>query len=107
MKTAPKQSGFLLLDALFSFGMFLLLCTLLLPLWIDLRKEQLIQETKATYYSLLQNELAKPNPKNQKSYEGELVVELAFSIEDGMKKGCLELKGGGRKESSCLYGYLE
>ncbi|MFS0561927.1 hypothetical protein AB1K91_14420 [Terribacillus sp. 179-K 1B1 HS] len=107
MRAVPKQSGFLLLDALFSFGMFLLMCTLLLPSLIDLRKEQLIQETKAAYYSLLQNELAKPNPKNQKSYEDELVIELAFSIEDGMKKGCLELKGGGREERNCLYGYLE
>lgn len=107
MSKPTRQEGFLILDALFSFGMFLLLCTLLLPLWIDLRKELLLQETKAEYYSLLQNELAKPDPQNQKLQEGKHAAELKFSTEDGLKKGCLELNESGREERNCLYGYLE
>ncbi|MFP7253286.1 hypothetical protein SFC02_03170 [Terribacillus goriensis] len=107
MKKADNQDGFLLLEALFSFAMFLLLCTLLLPLWIDVKKEHYIQEKRTFYYSLLQNELAKAEPKDQYFRDDKLFIALRFSIEDGLKKGCIDLRGEGRKENRCLYGYLE
>lgn len=107
MKTAGNQKGFLLLEALFSFAMFLLLCTLLLPLWIDVEKEHYIQEKRSNYYSLLQNELAKSTPKDQEFKDGKLSIAIKFSVEDSLKKGCIEIRGEGREERRCLYGYLE
>lgn len=107
MKTADSQNGFLLLEALFSFSMFLLLCTLLLPLWIDVKKELYIQEKRTFYYSMLQNELVKASPKNHEYKEDNLAISLRYSVEDGLKKGCLEIRGEGREEKRCLYGYLE
>ncbi|MFP7477775.1 hypothetical protein [Terribacillus saccharophilus] len=107
MKTADNQDGFLMLEAFFCFAMFLLLCTLLLPLSIDVKKEHYIQEQKSWYYSLLQNELAKSSPKDQYFNEGNLTISLRFSEEDGLKKGCLEIREERREEKRCLYGYLE
>lgn len=107
MKTADNQDGFLLLEALFSFAMFLLLCTLLLPLWIDVKKEHYIQEKRTFYYSLLQNELAKSTPKDQEIKDDKLSIAMKFSVEDGLKKGCIKIRGDGREERRCLYGYLE
>ncbi|MFP7493644.1 hypothetical protein SFC66_07665 [Terribacillus saccharophilus] len=107
MKTIHDQNGFLLLDALVSFALFLLVCALLLPLWTDIRQEQLFQERKAASYSMLQNELAQPVPTAQDRKEGEMIINLRFSIENGLKKGCLDMKGYGREEKRCLYAFFE
>ncbi|WP_143588882.1 hypothetical protein [Terribacillus halophilus] len=96
-----------MLESLVAFGMFLVLCTLLLPLLLDYKKELHIQEKRSYYYSLLQNELAKKSPKNQEIKVDDFTIIFRFTNEEGLKKGCMDLSAEGRNERRCLYGYLE
>ncbi|QXE00418.1 hypothetical protein [Terribacillus sp. DMT04] len=107
MKKKFDQAGFLMLESLIAFAIFIVLCTLLLPLLLDYKKELHLQEKRSYYYSLLQNELAKNSPNNQEIIEDDFTISLRFTNEDGLKKGCMEITAKERNERRCLYGYLE
>jgi inner membrane protein involved in colicin E2 resistance len=107
MKKKFDQAGFLMLESLIAFAMFFALCTLLLPLLLDYKKELHIQEKRSYYYSLLQNELAKSSPNNQEIKEGDITISFRFTNEEGLKKGCMKITAKERNERRCLYGYLE
>ncbi|WP_097041425.1 hypothetical protein [Terribacillus aidingensis] len=96
-----------MLESLIAFAMFFVLCTLLLPLLLDYKKELHIQEKRSYYYSLLQNELARSNPNNHEVIEDNFTITFRFTNDDGLKKGCMEITAKGRNERRCLYGYLE
>jgi Tfp pilus assembly protein PilV len=107
MKKKFDQTGFLMLESLIAFAMFFVLCTLLLPLLLDFKNELHLQEKRSSYYSLLQNELAKSNPINQEIKEDDLTITFRFTKEDGLKKGCMKITAKERNERRCLYGYLK
>jgi len=104
-----NNRGYMLLNSLFSFSLFLILTLSLLPMINTVYKEQRILEERRYWLHTLHDELKRKDeltslPTTIKLGQNKRVASVTFRYKSSLIEGCIEWKNErGTEEDECLY----
>ena len=104
-----NNSGYMLLNSLFSFSLFLILTLSLLPMITTVYKEQLILKERRYWLYALHDELQQPEilaslPTTFSLEHHEKIANLTIERQSLLIEGCISWENiRGKEEHECLY----
>lgn len=111
--TLKKYNGFSLIEVLVSFGIVTMLIITVLPISIQVKKEQQILADRLTIVTMLYDELQltiwnqHEIPKTYNKYSENIQLYFQFTSKNDLTQGCVEWTNvKNEKEKSCLYGHI-